>query len=74
MYVRPYIHVGLAYVYVGLAYVYVGLEYFKNVLLVSSLQDKYVPYHSTRIELCKSARKDNSLLGKFSSPLIIGCE
>ncbi|KAG7462786.1 hypothetical protein MATL_G00188440 [Megalops atlanticus] len=35
-----------------------GLHYFKNVVLVSSLQDRYVPYHSARIEMCKPALKD----------------
>ncbi|XP_046857546.1 protein FAM135A-like isoform X2 [Xenia sp. Carnegie-2017] len=37
-----------------------GLEYFTNVLLVSSVQDHYVPFHSSRIELPKSFR-GNSL-------------
>ncbi|MEE6476518.1 hypothetical protein FKM82_011109 [Ascaphus truei] len=35
-----------------------GLEHFRNVVLVSSLQDRYVPYHSARIEMCKTALKD----------------
>uniref|UniRef100_A0A8C3A8J1 Family with sequence similarity 135 member A n=1 Tax=Cyclopterus lumpus TaxID=8103 RepID=A0A8C3A8J1_CYCLU len=35
-----------------------GLQFFKNVLLVGSLQDRYVPYHSARIEMCKTALKD----------------
>uniref|UniRef100_UPI00398E498B protein FAM135A isoform X2 n=1 Tax=Pristiophorus japonicus TaxID=55135 RepID=UPI00398E498B len=35
-----------------------GLRYFKNVVLVGSLQDRYVPYHSARIEICKTALKD----------------
>ena len=35
-----------------------GLEYFKNILLIASPQDRYVPYHSARIELCKAALKD----------------
>ncbi|KAJ8412816.1 hypothetical protein AAFF_G00117670 [Aldrovandia affinis] len=35
-----------------------GLQFFKNVVLVSSLQDRYVPYHSARIEMCKPALKD----------------
>ncbi|XP_006770400.1 PREDICTED: protein FAM135A isoform X11 [Myotis davidii] len=35
-----------------------GLHYFKNVVLVGSLQDRYVPYHSARIEMCKTALKD----------------
>ena len=40
-----------------------GLNYFKNILLVSSVQDQYVPYHSARIEMCKPASKDTSDLG-----------
>ncbi|KAF8561726.1 hypothetical protein P879_09626, partial [Paragonimus westermani] len=39
-----------------------GLELFRYVLLVSSPQDRYVPYHSTRIELCRAAVRDNSPL------------
>ncbi|XP_023689486.1 protein FAM135A isoform X2 [Paramormyrops kingsleyae] len=35
-----------------------GLQYFRNVVLVGSLQDRYVPYHSARIEMCKIALKD----------------
>ncbi|CAH8663688.1 unnamed protein product [Schistosoma rodhaini] len=40
-----------------------GLDLFRYVLLVGSPQDRYVPYHSTRIELCKAAIKDSSTLG-----------
>ena len=40
-----------------------NLHFFKNVLLAGSSQDKYVPVHSARIELCKSAIKDNSVTG-----------
>ena len=40
-----------------------NLHLFKNVLLAGSSQDKYVPLHSARIELCKSAIKDNSVAG-----------
>ncbi len=35
-----------------------GLEFFKNILLVASSQDRYVPFHSARIEVCKAALKD----------------
>ncbi|XP_030075382.1 protein FAM135B [Microcaecilia unicolor] len=35
-----------------------GLQFFKNVVLVASPQDRYVPFHSARIEMCKSALKD----------------
>ncbi|KAG5443286.1 Protein fam135a [Clonorchis sinensis] len=41
-----------------------GLDLFRYVLLVSSPQDRYVPYHSTRIELCRAAVRDSSSLGK----------
>jgi len=40
-----------------------NLHFFKNVLLAGSSQDKYVPIHSARIELCKSAIKDGSVIG-----------
>lgn len=40
-----------------------GLQFFKNVLLVGSLQDRYVPYHSARIEMCKTALKDKQTGG-----------
>lgn len=35
-----------------------GLEFFKNILLIASPQDRYVPFHSARIEVCKAALKD----------------
>ncbi|XP_077207559.1 protein FAM135B isoform X2 [Paroedura picta] len=35
-----------------------GLQYFKNVVLVASPQDRYVPFHSARIEMCRPALKD----------------
>ncbi|XP_038664718.1 protein FAM135B-like [Scyliorhinus canicula] len=35
-----------------------GLQYFKNIVLVASTQDRYVPFHSARIEMCKTALKD----------------
>ena len=35
-----------------------SLGAFRNVLLVSSSQDRYVPYHSTRIQLCEEAVHD----------------
>ncbi|KAL7669469.1 hypothetical protein ACOME3_010124 [Neoechinorhynchus agilis] len=34
-------------------------EYFKNILLLASPQDHYVPIHSARIEPCKQAFKDS---------------
>lgn len=39
------------------------LHQFKNVLLCGSSQDRYVPPHSARLELCKSAVQDMSNLG-----------
>lgn len=36
-----------------------SLEYFQNVFLVSSPQDRYVPYHSARIEMCQAALRDS---------------
>ncbi|KAM9449900.1 protein FAM135A isoform 2-T8 [Clarias gariepinus] len=38
-----------------------GLQFFRNVVLVGSLQDRYVPYHSARIEMCKTALKDKQM-------------
>ncbi|KAF7654173.1 hypothetical protein LDENG_00073110 [Lucifuga dentata] len=37
-----------------------GLRFFKNVVLVASPQDRYVPFHSARIEMCKTALKDRT--------------
>lgn len=34
------------------------MEYFKNIILLASPEDKYVPYHSARIELPISVEKD----------------
>ena len=43
-----------------------NLHRFRHVLLAGSTQDRYVPWHSARIELCKAAVKDNSITGVFS--------
>ncbi|MGH0171775.1 UNVERIFIED_CONTAM: hypothetical protein FKN15_076487 [Acipenser sinensis] len=48
----------LGTLYNSSALVNTGLQFFKNVVLVGSLQDRYVPYHSARIEMCKTALKD----------------
>lgn len=40
------------------------LSHFRHVLLFGSSQDRYVPLHSARIELCKAAIKDTSTTGK----------
>nr|XP_061838325.1 protein FAM135B-like isoform X2 [Nerophis lumbriciformis] len=37
-----------------------GLQFFKNVVLVASPQDRYVPFHSARIEMCRSALRDKT--------------
>uniref|UniRef100_A0A671UNY9 Family with sequence similarity 135 member B n=1 Tax=Sparus aurata TaxID=8175 RepID=A0A671UNY9_SPAAU len=37
-----------------------GLQFFKNIVLVASPQDRYVPFHSARIEMCKTALKDRT--------------
>lgn len=42
-----------------------GLHHFRNVVLVGSLQDRYVPYHSARIEMCKTALKDKQTGGPY---------
>ncbi|RXG60246.1 hypothetical protein Avbf_03156, partial [Armadillidium vulgare] len=39
------------------------LHNFKNVILCGSSQDRYVPLHSARIELCRQAVRDNSVIG-----------
>ncbi|CAF1614264.1 unnamed protein product, partial [Rotaria magnacalcarata] len=36
------------------------MEFFKNILMLASSQDRYVPFHSARIEVCKAALKDTS--------------
>lgn len=40
-----------------------NLEKFKHVLLCGSAQDRYVPLHSARIELCKAAVRDSTNQG-----------
>ena len=40
------------------------VHHFRNVLLCGSSQDRYVPLHSARIELCRAAVKDSSVMGK----------
>uniref|UniRef100_A0A1B6C3J1 DUF676 domain-containing protein n=1 Tax=Clastoptera arizonana TaxID=38151 RepID=A0A1B6C3J1_9HEMI len=39
------------------------LSHFRHLLLCGSSQDRYVPLHSARIELCKAAVKDTCVLG-----------
>ena len=40
-----------------------NLHMFRHVLLAGSTQDRYVPWHSARIEMCKAAIKDHSVTG-----------
>ncbi|XP_026477254.1 protein FAM135A-like [Ctenocephalides felis] len=40
------------------------LHHFRHVLLCSSGQDRYVPAHSARLELCRAAARDPSPAGK----------
>ncbi|KAK7501141.1 hypothetical protein BaRGS_00007626 [Batillaria attramentaria] len=46
------------------------LQHFKHVLLVGSCQDRYVPYHSSRIEMCRAAQKDSSVFGKVYQEMV----
>lgn len=41
-----------------------NLHRFKHILLCGSAQDRYVPLHSARIELCKAAVRDPTDQGK----------
>ena len=47
-----------------------NIHMFRNVLLAGSTQDRYVPWHSARIELCKYSAKDNSVTGKHHKHLM----
>ncbi|KAL7199346.1 hypothetical protein ACSBR2_021602 [Camellia fascicularis] len=49
------------------------LENFKNIILLSSPQDGYVPYHSARIEMCQGAAGDNSKKGKVFLEMLNSC-
>ncbi|KAL3655328.1 hypothetical protein CASFOL_001114 [Castilleja foliolosa] len=50
------------------------LEHFKNIiLLLSSPQDGYVPYHSARIEMCPASSGDNSKKGKAFLEMLNNC-
>ncbi|XP_049819128.1 protein FAM135A isoform X3 [Aethina tumida] len=46
------------------------LHHFKNILLCGSGQDRYVPLHSARIELCKESIKDSSELGTIYREMV----
>jgi len=47
-----------------------GFQYFKNVLLVSSVQDHYVPFHSARVEMSKQVAKDNTEGGRVYKEML----
>ncbi|XP_027354668.1 protein FAM135B [Abrus precatorius] len=49
------------------------LEHFRNIILISSPQDRYVPYHSARIESCHAASHDTSKKGKLFLELLNDC-
>ncbi|ESW09271.1 hypothetical protein PHAVU_009G113900 [Phaseolus vulgaris] len=49
------------------------LEHFKNIILLSSPQDGYVPYHSARIESCQAASRDTSKKGKLFLEMLNDC-
>ncbi|XP_039688079.1 protein FAM135A [Medicago truncatula] len=49
------------------------LEHFRNVILISSPQDGYVPYHSARIESCQAASHDTSKKGKMFLEMLNAC-
>ncbi|EEF52199.1 conserved hypothetical protein [Ricinus communis] len=49
------------------------LENFKHVILISSPQDGYVPYHSARMELCRSASMDYSRKGRVFLEMLNNC-
>ncbi|PIN22649.1 hypothetical protein CDL12_04633 [Handroanthus impetiginosus] len=49
------------------------LENFKNIMLLSSPQDGYVPYHSARIEMCPASSGDYSKKGKLFLEMLNDC-
>ncbi|XP_039023560.1 protein FAM135B-like isoform X1 [Hibiscus syriacus] len=49
------------------------LDSFKNIILLSSPQDGYVPYHSARIESCRAASSDYSRKGKAFLEMLNEC-
>ncbi|XP_021858514.1 uncharacterized protein [Spinacia oleracea] len=49
------------------------LEHFKNIILLSSPQDGYVPYHSARIELCPASSSDFSKRGQVFVEMLNNC-
>ncbi|XP_010261296.1 PREDICTED: protein FAM135B-like [Nelumbo nucifera] len=49
------------------------LNNFKNIILLSSPQDGYVPYHSARIESCPASSLDYSKKGKIFMDMLNNC-
>lgn len=49
------------------------LDQFQNVILLSSPQDGYVPYHSARIEMCPAATGDHSRKGQVFLEMLNEC-
>ncbi|CAJ1973945.1 unnamed protein product [Sphenostylis stenocarpa] len=49
------------------------LEHFRNIILLSSPQDGYVPYHSARIESCQAASRDTSKKGTLFLEMLNAC-
>ncbi|KAK8544485.1 hypothetical protein V6N13_025988 [Hibiscus sabdariffa] len=49
------------------------LDNFKNIILLSSPQDGYVPYHSARVESCRAASSDYSRKGKAFLEMLNDC-
>ncbi|XP_047173018.1 protein FAM135B-like isoform X2 [Vigna umbellata] len=49
------------------------LNHFKHIILLSSPQDGYVPYHSARIESCQAASHDNSKKGRVFLEMLNDC-
>ena len=47
-----------------------GLRWFEHVFLFGSQQDRYVPFHSTRVELCKEAVGDVSVRGRVYERMV----
>lgn len=49
------------------------LDSFKNIILLSSPQDGYVPYHSARIEMCQASSGDYSKKAKVFVEMLNDC-
>ncbi|XP_061370160.1 uncharacterized protein LOC133312893 isoform X2 [Gastrolobium bilobum] len=49
------------------------LDHFRHIILLSSPQDGYVPYHSARIESCQAASHDNSKKGIVFLEMLNDC-